>query len=216
MSACSPIPRARITCSTTAWCAYDVEASLAHADMLARAAVPVAGGLRGDPRRAARHRPRSMRQGVWHVTLDQEDCQTAIENRLTARIGAAGGRLHAGRSRNDQVLAALRLYLRDATHELHAGGDRGGRGARGARGARGLHRAAGLHSHAAGHAEHRRAVGARIRGGDSRRCGRAADRGAARREEPARLGRRLRHAQSRHRAASRRAARSVSPSRRSP
>jgi argininosuccinate lyase len=40
---------------------------------------------------------------------------------LTARIGATGGRLHAGRSRNDQVLAALRLYLRDAAQTLHAG-----------------------------------------------------------------------------------------------
>ena len=59
--------------------------------------------------------------GGWRITLAEEDCQTAIENRLTERIGATGGRLHAGRSRNDQVLAALRLYLRDATHELHAG-----------------------------------------------------------------------------------------------
>jgi argininosuccinate lyase len=60
-------------------------------------------------------------QGRWHISLDQEDCQTAIENLLTARIGAAGGRLHAGRSRNDQVLAALRLYMRDAAKGLHLG-----------------------------------------------------------------------------------------------
>jgi argininosuccinate lyase len=59
--------------------------------------------------------------GTWRITLEQEDCQTAIENLLTARIGATGGRLHAGRSRNDQVLAALRLYLRDAAQALHAG-----------------------------------------------------------------------------------------------
>jgi argininosuccinate lyase len=59
--------------------------------------------------------------GQWRITLDQEDCQTAIENRLTARIGATGGRLHAGRSRNDQVLAALRLYLRDAAEALYCG-----------------------------------------------------------------------------------------------
>jgi argininosuccinate lyase len=48
------------------------------------------------------------------VTLDLEDGQTALETLLTQRIGAAGARLHAGRSRNDQVLTALRLYLRDA------------------------------------------------------------------------------------------------------
>src|SRR5438270_68942 len=42
-------------------------------------------------------------------------------SRLTARIGPVGGRLHAGRSRNDQVLAALRLYLREAAHAVQAG-----------------------------------------------------------------------------------------------
>ena len=60
-------------------------------------------------------------QGKWRISLDQEDCQTAIENLLTARIGATGGRLHAGRSRNDQVLAALRLYMRDAAEALAQG-----------------------------------------------------------------------------------------------
>jgi argininosuccinate lyase len=61
--------------------------------------------------------------GAWQITLEEEDCQTAIEGRLTAAIGAAGGRLHAGRSRNDQVLVALRLYLRDAALELAAGAE---------------------------------------------------------------------------------------------
>jgi argininosuccinate lyase len=55
------------------------------------------------------------------VTLDLEDGQTALETLLTERIGTAGARLHAGRSRNDQVLTALRLYLRDAVEELVAG-----------------------------------------------------------------------------------------------
>ena len=43
---------------------------------------------------------------------------TALETRLTQRIGEAGGRLHLGRSRNDQVLTALRMYLRDAALDL--------------------------------------------------------------------------------------------------
>ena len=43
---------------------------------------------------------------------------TALESRLTAAIGDAGGRVHLGRSRNDQVLAALRLYMRDAADDL--------------------------------------------------------------------------------------------------
>ena len=46
---------------------------------------------------------------------------SALERRLTERIGEAGGRVHLGRSRNDQVLVALRLYLRDAIGELATG-----------------------------------------------------------------------------------------------
>jgi argininosuccinate lyase len=52
------------------------------------------------------------------VTLEHEDGQTALETLLTARIGDAGKRVHLGRSRNDQVLTALRLYLRDAIDQL--------------------------------------------------------------------------------------------------
>ena len=55
------------------------------------------------------------------MQLEHEDGQTALENHLVARIGEAGKRVHLGRSRNDQVLTALRLYLRDAVDELVAG-----------------------------------------------------------------------------------------------
>jgi argininosuccinate lyase len=99
---------------------YDIAASIAHAEMLAAQGLLSAADLEqiGAALTAigAEHA-----QGQWRITLEQEDCQTAIENRLTERIGAAGGRLHAGRSRNDQVLAALRLYMRDAASELRDG-----------------------------------------------------------------------------------------------
>jgi argininosuccinate lyase len=99
---------------------YDVRASIAHAEMLGDQ------GLLSPPDLAAiRDALTAIGEehalGKWRIALEQEDCQTAIENLLTARIGATGGRLHAGRSRNDQVLAALRLYLRDAALDLHAG-----------------------------------------------------------------------------------------------
>jgi argininosuccinate lyase len=58
--------------------------------------------------------------GKWKIELADEDGQTALEQRLTARIGAAGGRVHLGRSRNDQVLTAVRLYLLDAGREIAA------------------------------------------------------------------------------------------------
>jgi len=59
-------------------------------------------------------------RGEWQVELADEDGQTALEKRLTARIGEAGGRVHLGRSRNDQVLTAVRLYLRDVVDTLSA------------------------------------------------------------------------------------------------
>jgi len=56
--------------------------------------------------------------GDWHIRLEDEDVHTALETQLTAKIGETGGRVHLGRSRNDQVLTAVRLYLRDATAEV--------------------------------------------------------------------------------------------------
>ena len=99
---------------------YDIQASIAHAEMLGEQGLLTAEDL-GAIRAALGEIAEEHARGQWRVTLEQEDCQTAIENLLTARIGARGERLHAGRSRNDQVLAALRLYLRDVAHSLHAG-----------------------------------------------------------------------------------------------
>src|ERR1700736_1187986 len=99
---------------------YDIQASIAHADMLAAQGLLSAEDL-GLIRDALTAIGEEHALGSWRISLEQEDCQTAIENLLTARIGAAGGRLHAGRSRNDQVLAALRVYLRDAAETLRQG-----------------------------------------------------------------------------------------------
>jgi argininosuccinate lyase len=99
---------------------YDVRASIAHAEMLGERGLLSASDL-GAIRDALTAIGEEHAAGKWRITLEHEDCQTAIENLLTARTGATGGRLHAGRSRNDQVLAALRLYLRDAAQTLHAG-----------------------------------------------------------------------------------------------
>ena len=96
---------------------HDVRGSIAHAEMLA------ATGLINDDDCAAicnglRDLEASFAAGEWRITLDDEDVHTALESHLTATIGAAGGRVHLGRSRNDQVLTALRLYLLDATEDL--------------------------------------------------------------------------------------------------
>ncbi len=100
--------------------AYDVRASIAHAEMLHLQGLispddfaAIAGGLSEIGRAHA--------SGEWSVQLEHEDGQTALENLLVAKIGEAGKRVHLGRSRNDQVLTALRLYLKDAVSELEKG-----------------------------------------------------------------------------------------------
>jgi len=96
---------------------YDVRGSIAHAEMLAATGLiskedstAICDGLES--------LAESFTAGEWQISLDDEDAHTALESRLTASIGPAGGRLHLGRSRNDQVLTALRLYLRDAALDL--------------------------------------------------------------------------------------------------
>jgi len=99
--------------------AYDVRASIAHAEMLAGQELlaeadcqSIVSGLN--------ELLTEFEAGSWHIRLEDEDVHTALETRLTEKVGDAGGRVHLGRSRNDQVLTALRLYLRDATQEVSA------------------------------------------------------------------------------------------------
>jgi len=98
---------------------YDVQASLAHAEMLFDAKLLDAAEL-ATLRAGLTALADEHARGLWRIELHDEDGQTALEKQLTRRIGAAGGRIHLGRSRNDQVLAALRLYLRDVIEELYA------------------------------------------------------------------------------------------------
>ncbi|MEQ8207127.1 MAG: argininosuccinate lyase [Woeseia sp.] len=96
---------------------YDVQGSVAHAEMLNQQ------GLLNDADCKAIctgliELGKQHAAGAWHIELADEDVHTALETRLTQNIGEAGGRLHLGRSRNDQVLTALRLYLLDAANAV--------------------------------------------------------------------------------------------------
>ena len=99
---------------------YDVRASIAHARMLSEQGLltreDCAAICTGLETLGAQHA-----DGEWSIQLEQEDVHSALEQRLIEIIGPAGGRVHLGRSRNDQVLAALRLYMRDAASVLAAG-----------------------------------------------------------------------------------------------
>ena len=55
-------------------------------------------------------------KGDFPISPSDEDCHTAIENYLTEKFGEPGKRIHTGRSRNDQVMTALRLYTKDFLH----------------------------------------------------------------------------------------------------
>jgi argininosuccinate lyase len=96
---------------------YDVRASIAHAEMLCKQSLlsseDCAAIKAGLQQLATSHAA-----GEWEITLEDEDVHTALETHLTEAIGEAGKRVHLGRSRNDQVLTALRLYLLDAAEEL--------------------------------------------------------------------------------------------------
>ncbi len=98
---------------------YDALASAAHARMLAKIGVLTEAELEGllaELRKIADD-ARDPEAG-FEILSVEEDGHTAIENRLTARLGDAGKKIHTGRSRNDQIVAALRLWGREAVLRL--------------------------------------------------------------------------------------------------
>ncbi len=92
--------------------ASDCVASIAHADMLASIGVLSAREF-ADLKRELLVILEKSEKGEFKIESRDEDCHTAIENHLTKVLGDSGKRIHTGRSRNDQVIAALRLYARE-------------------------------------------------------------------------------------------------------
>lgn len=101
---------------------YDIQGSIAHAGALA------AAGLLTDAEK------KSIQNGLKEIEAElaagpspersekpnaaDEDIHMYVERRLVEKIGEVGGKLHTGRSRNDQVALDLKLYLRDVTHQV--------------------------------------------------------------------------------------------------
>ncbi len=96
--------------------AHDALASMAHATMLQSIGILSGEELEG-LRRELKAVAEEAQSGRFEISLAAEDGHTALENRLTERLGDAGRRIHTGRSRNDQVIAALRLWAREALLE---------------------------------------------------------------------------------------------------
>jgi len=91
---------------------HDIEASRAHAQGLQRIGMLTADELDGLDRELTAL-ANDFRSGAFVLDAQYEDGHSAIEARLTERLGDAGRRIHAGRSRNDQVLVATRLWLKE-------------------------------------------------------------------------------------------------------
>ncbi len=92
---------------------HDCIASIAHAKMLRRIGLLTESEL-GRLVRGLREIMRLDAKGGFVIKKEDEDCHTAIENRLVLKYGAAGKKIHTARSRNDQVLTALRLYEKES------------------------------------------------------------------------------------------------------
>jgi argininosuccinate lyase len=99
---------------------YDIAGSRAHARVLRRAGllddVSLEAMLAGLGQLLA-----DVQSGAFGPDEDDEDVHTALERGLIERVGAdVGGRLRAGRSRNDQVATLFRMYLRDHARSVSA------------------------------------------------------------------------------------------------
>ena len=98
---------------------YDIQASKAHVEGLARINV-----LGADEESTLLHELDALaadfRSGAFVLDERYEDGHSAIEARLTERLGDSGRKVHTGRSRNDQILVATRLWLKAKLGELFA------------------------------------------------------------------------------------------------
>lgn len=97
----------------------DIDASRAHAEGLLRIGILGAEELAGIRRELAQL-AEDFASGDFVLDETYEDGHSAIEARLTERLGDAGRRIHTGRSRNDQVLVATRLWLKQQLARLQA------------------------------------------------------------------------------------------------
>jgi argininosuccinate lyase len=98
---------------------HDIRASRAHVEGLQRIGI-----LTADEAQLLDHELAALAEdfarGEFVLDARFEDGHSAIEARLTERLGDVGRKVHTGRSRNDQILVATRLWLRERLQELHA------------------------------------------------------------------------------------------------
>ncbi|MGI6783834.1 MAG: argininosuccinate lyase [Aminivibrio sp.] len=98
---------------------YDIDGSIAHAKMLESAGL-LSPGEAAQIEAGLNSIREEIAAGRLAPSVELEDVHMNIESRLTELLGSTGAKLHTGRSRNDQVSAALRLFLRDRLEKICA------------------------------------------------------------------------------------------------
>ena len=98
---------------------YDVEGSMAHIRMLEHIGLLTADELKTLLAGLEQIRG-EIEEGRFEIEEGTEDVHSQVELLLTRRLGEVGKKIHAGRSRNDQVALDLRMYLRRETQEIIA------------------------------------------------------------------------------------------------
>ncbi|MDX9703729.1 MAG: argininosuccinate lyase [Candidatus Auribacterota bacterium] len=96
---------------------YDIEGSMAHAVMLASAGI-ISDSEKERIINGLEQIKNEIESGTFEFRVDREDIHMNIEARLIELTGDAGEKLHTARSRNDQVLTDVRLYLLDAVDNI--------------------------------------------------------------------------------------------------
>jgi len=98
---------------------YDVKATLAHGKMLHKVGFLSDEDIVGIEK-GLNELAQEIEAGTFTIGNEFEDVHSKIEFELTQRIGDAGKRIHTARSRNDQVLTAMHLYLKDELSDIKA------------------------------------------------------------------------------------------------
>jgi argininosuccinate lyase len=91
---------------------YDITGSMAYCEALAKAGI-ISTDEKGKILQALKEIEQEIEKGEFPFSSQLEDIHMHIEERLIAKIGETGGKLHTGRSRNDQIALDLRLYLKE-------------------------------------------------------------------------------------------------------
>lgn len=90
---------------------YDIQGTLAHAKALTKIGLFSSAEL-SEIQDTLQALMKDFEAGQVKIRIEDEDCHTVIENYLTLKLGEIGKKIHTGRSRNDQSLVALRLFMK--------------------------------------------------------------------------------------------------------